>query len=275
MSELKPLPKIEDFLLQCPLYDEYEVSEGCEELFKIYNQAGDLGIVKIDGYCPYCQKSTTYAVSPIREVADNKIILSDKRHIFDNLYIRCARSGAHFIVFNLHIHKSKIKKIGQWPSLADIANDESKRYRSVLSRVDGAEFHRAIGLASHGVGIGAFVYLRRIFERLIHQAFRDHQQVEGWSDTDFTSKRMEDKIELLKGHLPQFLVEQKRIYSILSVGIHELDEKECLGFFEALKHSIIIILEDHKRQKEERERRDQFAKAIAGFQPKKAGGDAL
>jgi hypothetical protein len=36
-------------------------------------------------------------------------------------------------------------KIGQYPSLADVANDGSKVYRSVLKD----ELHKAIGLAAH------------------------------------------------------------------------------------------------------------------------------
>ena len=71
-------------------------------------------------------------------------------------------------------------KIGQYPSLADIANDESRTYRSVLDETDGAELHRVIGLAAHGVGVGSFVYLRRILERLIAGRFHSFKQQEGW-----------------------------------------------------------------------------------------------
>jgi len=55
---------------------------------------------------------------------------------------------------------------------------------------------------------------------------------------------MVEKIELLKEHLPPFLVANKAIYSILSVGIHELDEQECLKHFEALKVGIELILDE-------------------------------
>ena len=76
---------------------------------------------------------------------------------------------------------------------------------------------------------------------------------------------MEDKIELLKGHLPPFLVENKRIYSILSIGIHQLDEQKCLSYFDIMKQSIIIILEEDKRKKEELELKARFSKAISSF----------
>jgi hypothetical protein len=78
---------------------------------------------------------------------------------------------------------------------------------------------------------------------------------------------MEEKIALLKDHLPDFLVENRKVYSILSIGIHELDEEDCLTYFEAMKQAIIIILEDDKKKLEELKRRETFAKAIAAFTP--------
>ncbi|MGV0910591.1 hypothetical protein [Martelella sp. FOR1707] len=149
--------------------------------------------------------------------------------------------------------------------MADIANDEVAIYRKDMERLDAQEFHKAIGLAAHGVGVGSFVYLRRVFERLIEKRFVESKEAEGWEDKQFYAVRMEDKIDLLKGHLPEFLVENRKIYSILSVGIHALDDKTCLGWFDAMKQSIIIILEDDRKKKEELERRKIFSSAIASF----------
>ncbi len=53
-----------------------------------------------------------------------------------------------------------IEKVGQYPSLATIANDEVSQYRKDMNPIDAQEFHKAIGLAAHGVGVGSFVYLR-------------------------------------------------------------------------------------------------------------------
>jgi hypothetical protein len=160
-----------------------------------------------------------------------------------------------------------VEKIGQHPSLATIANDEVAPYRKDMEQVDSSEFHKAIGLAAHGVGVGSFVYLRRVFERLIYRRFEEFKAAEGWADQDFYSVRMEDKIALLKNHLPAFLVENRKVYSILSIGVHELDEADCLKYFEVMKQAIIIILEDDKKKKEEIKRRAVFAKAIADFAP--------
>lgn len=52
----------------------------------------------------------------------------------------------------------------------------------------------------------------------------------------------------------QFVVEHKSIYGILSKGIHELSEEECLEIFPIVKIGIELIL-DEKIELEERERK--------------------
>lgn len=166
----------------------------------------------------------------------------------------CARSDDHTIKYFVRLLRSgEFVKIGQYPSLADIALDASKNYSKVLPKEDRAEFHRAIGLAAHGVGIGSFVYLRRIFERLIRRRFDEHRVAKGWDEADYARRRMEEKIELMADVLPSFLVANKRTYALLSLGLHELDEQTCLSMFNVLKMSIIFILEEdnEKRKKEE------------------------
>jgi hypothetical protein len=189
--------------------------------------------------------------------------------------LECARNSSHDIKIYLSFSfDNRVQKIGQFPSFADIANDESEQYRSVLTKEDSDELHKAIGLAAHGVGIGSYVYLRRIFERLIWVRFDEFKDAESWKDDDFRMLRMAEKVSFLKGHLPDFLVENSRIYSILSMGVHSLDEETCLSFFEPLRQSIIMILEDDKRKQEELKgkkeklaRRDALRQAISQFKP--------
>jgi uncharacterized protein YajQ (UPF0234 family) len=63
---------------------------------------------------------------------------------------------------------------------------------------------------------------------------------------------MDEKIGLLEDYLPDFLVKKKILYSILSKGIHELSEDECLKYFNTVKLGIEIIL-DEKLEKLDRE----------------------
>ncbi len=58
-------------------------------------------------------------------------------------------------------------------------------------------------------------------------------------NSEFATKHMDEKISLLQDHLPPFLVKNKKIYSILSLGIHELEEDECRSFFPVLRQSTI------------------------------------
>jgi hypothetical protein len=163
-------------------------------------------------------------------------------------------------------------KVGQYPSLADIAIDENRqKYRSVLRGDNWSELYKAVGLAAHGEGIGSFVYLRRVFERLILSRFDEFKQEEGWDDEDFAQLRMDQKVALLKNHLPSYLVESKKIYSVFSLGIHELDNETCLHFFDIGKRSIIIILEDDLKKQQELADRKKLAEAVAKFASKQKG----
>ncbi|OSP53896.1 hypothetical protein [Pseudoruegeria sp. SK021] len=127
------------------------------------------------------------------------------------------------------------------------------------------ELHKAIGLGAHGVGVGSFAYFRRIFERLIQSRFDEFYETESWDPDTFRTARMDDKVGIIKSHIPDVLFENRKIYAVLSKGIHELTEEECLAAFPWLKSSIMFILDDDLRKKDELKQREQVANALAGF----------
>lgn len=262
-QSISPYTTHEDFFFRTPPYTELQMGKAHMQALFTHVMG-----VKMDGYCPHCRQMRTFdrangsqtpdwiaAHGPEGESAD-----------LDSISWKCTRHGNHRLIFEFHIYKGRLQKIGQWPSFADIALDESKDYSKLLTKQDAAEFHKAIGLAAHNVGIGSYVYLRRIFERIIVNRFEEFKASEGWSNDQFYGGRMEDKISLLKNHLPAFLVKNARIYSILSLGIHELEEEQCLGFFRVLRQSLILILEQDKKLKEELDLQKQLEKEIAGFE---------
>ncbi len=274
-------PSLEEFFFRTPLYEAYQNTAGL--VFEKFAEFVLIFSLCVDGHCPHCGRTSTFQ-SPhgpcarIHEdgfgrktVKGNAIWDSFEKGTTGVIFglqreLICARAPHHTLRFWLNVRPNSLTKVGQDPSLADIANDASKIYRSVLSKEDSSELHKAIGLAAHGVGIGSFVYLRRIFERLIQARFKTFENEEGWSNSDFQRLRMPEKIEFLKDHLPSFLVENKKIYSILSQGLHELSEEGCLKFFTVLEKSTLIILEEDKKKREELELRKQAQKAIANFQ---------
>ncbi|MDP3078675.1 hypothetical protein [Bradyrhizobium sp.] len=256
----KPVPAFtstEDFFFKTPLYSVQQIDYNAA--MKVFRKS-----FRVDGYCPYCRQQSTFVHRPTSQ--DSLPSTDEKPHFTGQVALACARSElAHIIVFHCRMASGLLQKVGQYPSFADIALDESKNYSKLLSSEDEAEFHRAIGLAAHNVGIGSYVYLRRIFERLIVNRFEEFKAAEGWSDGDFYGVRMDDKVSLLKDHLPPFLVRNARIYSILSLGIHELREDQCLAFFNVLRQSLVVILEEDKKKKEDLERQKQLEKEIAAF----------
>jgi hypothetical protein len=235
---------IEDFLFRTPLYEPVALPREAVSGM-IYHP------IPIDGYCSECHTMRTFTFT------GNTVGIEwwshynhDDGHFSGSLNIKCTRHG-HPITIYYRMDSGLIKKIGQLPSFADIAIDESKGYSKLLDKEDRAEFHKAIGLAAHGVGIGSYVYLRRIFERLIWRRFNEYKAAEKWKESDFKQLSMKERIELLKDHLPEFLVQNAKLYSILSLGIHELNEADCLAFFPVLRQSTIWILEQDKKKQEE------------------------
>ena len=49
-----------------------------------------------------------------------------------------------------------------------------------------------------------------------------------WDENSYSQSRMGEKIEILADDLPEFLVQNKNIYGILSKGIHELSSNSRL-----------------------------------------------
>jgi hypothetical protein len=241
-----PLPSMFDFCLNVPLYQPFRVGKtNYEKLRGIRWFNGH-----IDCYCMGCKQSSVFHakktdVFGVDPAAENFLF----EHVFT-----CSRDSRHKLVFHFRIHNHTITKIGQYPSLADLATIEIQKYRKALNNDLYGEFSRAVGLASHGIGIGAFVYLRRIFEHLIEEAHKLEMASSGWDEDVYQKSRMDDKISLLKNVLPEFLVENKSLYSILSKGIHELTELECLNAFPTTKLGIELIL-DEKLERLERDRK--------------------
>lgn len=73
---------------------------------------------------------------------------------------------------------------------------------------------------------------------------------------------MDEKIKIIEDYLPEFLVENRSLYAILSTGIHDLTEDECLQYFEAVKIGIEQILDEKIIQKEKADKAVKAHEAI-------------
>lgn len=231
---------LENFFFDTPLYSPTTVPiEEVSELIALFDNTRSHDF---DGYNPYEKKESTFKV-----VTD---LLAHGNHFLDSggfntIKIQCKRSDYEFLFYIIWRPKDReLIKIGQFPSIADFHINEIKQYKKLLPEEKLKEFTRAIGLAANGVGIGSFVYLRRIFEHLINDAYNQALKESAIEEGDYQKARMDKKIDLLSDYLPDFLVDNKGMYSILSLGVHELDEKTCLAHFDTLRVGIEIILDE-------------------------------
>jgi predicted RNA-binding Zn-ribbon protein involved in translation (DUF1610 family) len=255
--EVDELPSAEDFCLLVPLYDAYRFDyEESDAFYSIEHFKGTL-----DFFCPECGMHSVFRLA--REVSHQRRYYV--RNCIFALSFVCSRDGEHRADFIFRAHKGIIQKIGQSPSLADIATPDLRKYRSVLGQERFRELVRGVGLATHGVGVGAFVYLRRVFEWLVEQARLAASADPGWSEQAYSRARMEDRITLLSSHLPEFLVENRGLYGILSVGVHTLTEKQCLDAFPAVKLAIELTLDDLLKAHERKEKLEAAAKSLASL----------
>ncbi len=251
-QEPRAIPSLQEFCLNVPLYDSYSFDSTQEQnVRQILAAKGD----KIDCYCMECGQPSVFECdeSPVAGM----FAAGDypERAIRDfELVFHCARDDEHRLIFYFRIHEGTISKVGQYPSLADLSTVDIKKYRKVLGNERYAEFNRGVGLISHGVGIGSFVYLRRILEHLVEEAHQVERTAEEWDEKKYTNSHMGERISLLKNILPKFLVENKVLHAILSKGIHELSDEECLLAFQTTRVGIELILDEHleRMQREEK-----------------------
>lgn len=251
-KEIKIISK-HDLYFETPLYEVISISELEKNAF-----GGD-----IDAYSAKNNTETTYSISVDSTDTWGEWSTEEKNHVdvgFFLITLKCKRKDNDVLRFIVFRNREIVMKIGQLPSLADLQFAEiGKKYDKILPTEDLKNLKKAIGLVAHGAGAGSFVYLRRIFEKLILETYTNNASVIKVNEGDFKKQRMMDKVETLKIFLPSQLVEMKGIYSILSKGVHELTEEECLRYFAPLKLSIELIL-DQKIEVAKRREKDAMVK---------------
>lgn len=275
---MKELSNAKEFFIEVPLYRRYKIDD--KDIHKIIEIIFYTGTIDI--YCSQCKDTSTFkslveqtqeyrnyvnsisspgSLTPFHSDPSLFETIINKRYY--RVCFKCTRECGHLINFYIEVDKDNFVKVGQYPSQYDFKKSSIKQYNKILSELRLREFNIAESLASSGIGIGSFVYLRRIFESLIEEA-RINAKYENkeWNDEAFFTCRMDQKIDLLKEFLPSFLVENRTIYSILSKGVHQLEEEECLDAFEPVKLGIELILDEKIRLIEQKKKTEDASKSI-------------
>lgn len=121
--------------------------------------------------------------------------------------------------------------------------DLDREHRKILGKPSSKDLASAVGLAAHGIGAGALVYLRRVFEDILEQHRQALEATTGQPIAGYQSMKVEERIEALRDSLPPLLVENRKVYGIMSKGIHALDEDTCRALFPAVKEAIFMIVQ--------------------------------
>lgn len=258
----------QEFIFNTPLYHRIK-GEEADSLLEELEDAPH-----VDGYNPQRGIDSTYTISSKLQCGSCSGPYSFHRDPFSfsevwYMTLKCGRYGDTIDIILYFVDADhSILKVGQYPSIADIHIAQIKHYNKVLPKEDLKEFTRAIGLAANGIGIGSFVYLRRIFEKLIFEAYNTAKNDGAIDEEKFKHLHMDERIKDLKQYLPDTLVEIAGVYGILSKGIHQLSEEECLAYFDAMRVGIEIILDDKLEQKRRDEKRKSAIASISKISSK-------
>lgn len=272
-EELKELrePTAQELIFEIPLYTEFAFRDS-----SVFRRLFVTGYTKIDGHCFQCGKESVFH-SRRKNSLDHTANLLHEYNGIQQLTFICQRNNYHAIHLFIQCHFSPtvkanidgsnralvvgaVSKIGQTPSHADIANGGLENFAKVLGRDDRVELIRSNGLAAHGVYIGAFVYLRRVFERLLDRA--RYRAGDGIDQEKYEKARVAEKVEILKDYVPSFMAQNTKVYGVLSKGIHELTEEDCGNYYELMKQSCLLLLEQEKDLTEKEALEDKLRKSI-------------
>lgn len=256
-----PIPDVQEYYINTSLYTKIPITnKNKNSVFNLLCYQGT-----IDCYCHECgQPSVFQAVDnrprikkrsnlpdfPVKsgdewDIDIENIILTSKKTF------ECSRNKNHQLIFYSFIINSHLEKIGQFPSIAGIKSYGISKFKKILGDKLHFEFKRAIGLYAHGVGIGSFVYLRRIIENfIIKQAYEKAKTKKDWDEDEYQKSRLTERIKKLKEFLPEYLVKNRSLYSIVSKGIHELTEEECIEYFPVLRECIEYVLTELNAKRE-------------------------
>jgi hypothetical protein len=155
-------------------------------------------------------------------------------------FFKCTNNQYHKYMMMISIElkegKFKVRKIGQNPSMLTVKGFDFDNYKTFLEKINAYEDYKKADLSnSEHFYVGAYAYLRRIFEKIINYYV---------GDTVLKDTHIDTKIDAVKDQFdPRTKHLLKNLYGILSISIHELDEEQSKEYYSYLKAVIDMQLE--------------------------------
>lgn len=175
-------------------------------------------------------------------------------------------------LYEIAEHTLVLRKVGQFPSMADMQFYNLQKYRNLL-KGRYSELTRAVGLYSSGIGIGAFVYLRRIFESICEEAHQAYISAPNWNEDEYAKMRFNEKMDYLSQFGQKVLPDElnpikSKLYGVMSKGVHEYSETECQELFPYIQTAIELILDQKLANIERYKKINELTNAIQNAKSK-------
>lgn len=209
--------------------------------------------------CEICGSEQTFLGSQYY-YEGNPSPLNGKILLFDCICAGCGKFHRAFLI-KVSDNLDYLIKVGQYPA-PDISVDKA------LSKVLGKHeelFKKGLICEAQGYGIGAYAYYRRIVELTIDELLDDiYELVDSSGKAEYKEALDEtkkttivaEKIALVKDILPESLRPSGMnplgaLYEMLSAGIHEKSDEECIEIAGHIKAILTYFVKQVIRSKQE------------------------
>jgi len=252
---------IKEFLETAPLYS-------WREFKKPYVNRGSLWIREIDAYCDVCEQTRPFQDLRSSGSGSGMAVSAVKSgtSYFEFSCVSCRKSHRKYLVEQiLDDENIRLQKYGELP-----------RSRFIRSRIlqkflkdDLDNYEKAIVCLSHEYGVAAFAYFRRIVENNINSLLdlvQEDAQSSGGDQSTLEAiaelrkeSPMSEKIKIANLALPRHLKPNGlnplgRLYQVLSEGVHNLPEEECLMKAKAASECLTFLVSELASRQEHRAR---------------------
>lgn len=225
-----------------------------------------LWIHAIDSYCEKCGMVRPFHDMRSRGggVGTAVKVLSTGTSYFEFTCVTCRKEHHEYLVEQIVSDESiRIQKYGQLPRKHLERDNTLQKFFSD----DSDNYEKAVVCLSHGYGIAAFAYLRRIVENNtlnlidlvledVNSTESDPQIIESLTELRKESP-MSDKIRIANKALPEYLKPDGlnplgKLYQVLSEGVHSLSDEECLQRANIVKVCLKYLISELSSRKKNR-----------------------
>ena len=249
-----PKPAIHMYCLVCDSEQTFNMVNEYHEVDGIHGQALLDTVLRLKYVCSSCRRGTRIFL----------VHFSETKKIVPN-----PKTGAEEERDILYV-----MKVGQIPAW-DITMDEE--LEAMLG--DHADAYRkGLICESQNYGIGAYAYFRRVTEDVIDELLESILDLVPAGEKEEYKKKLEgvkkekiaeNKINLVKDLLPDSLKADgmnplKELYKVLSGGIHDETDEECMEKAEAIRGILVFLVNQVVRTKTEKKSFTEGMKKLLG-----------